>query len=343
MVTFRCVLFMVLLATVASAQVDQVVQTHVESGLLHGTVLVADRGEIVHESACGLADAAWDQPNDLDTRFKIYSMTKQFTAVLVLQQAAAGKLRLDDTVSEHLPWFDEELGDRITIHQLLCHTSGIQEAPRSQMPMFVEGLPDESIPQYLSAGLGFEPGSQFEYSGLAGFTILAAILEAVTVQTYDSLLRDRILDPLGMGDTVYLDYQKLVPSKAEDYRRDDDGYRYRLQPYFIWANGASSLVTTARDLLKWDRGLRDETLLPAVWRDLLFTPHIEVPNGAYGYGFYLWTEHRTDPPRHFAYHAGGGSCGMVMDLDRDLTVVMLNNVLAPNVIGACFDVIEALD
>lgn len=326
----------------AASPADPVIQKHVDSGLLHGSALVAVDGQVVHQSACGVADAAWHQPNTEATRFKIYSMTKQFTAVLVLKQAAAGKLDLQDTVSEHLPWFRRDLGERITIHQLLCHTSGIQQVPRSQMPLLCELLADEAIPLYLSAGLAFEPGSRFEYSGLAGYTILAAILEAVTMQTYDSLLRQQILEPLGMDQSAYLDHHRVIAGKAEDYHRDDDGYQHRLQPYFVHANGASSLVTTTGDLLRWTRALRGEELLPARWRDLLFEPHMETPNGAYGYGFYLWEETRTDPPRRFAWHGGGGSCGMVMDLDREVTVIMLNNVPARQVVNAAFEAIGAL-
>ncbi len=337
------------LAFTASAQtipaVDALVQRHAEAGDLHGAVLAAEAGEIVHESACGLADASWDIPNTPDTRFKIYSMTKQFTAVLVLQQAAAGTIDLDATIVDYLDWYPDDPGRRVTIHQLLCHTHGIPGPAPGVMPYLVEEPTDVAITRYFSQQPRFEPGSRFEYSGLAGYTILGAVLEAVTGRTYQELLREKILEPAGMNDTIYLDYHAVVPGKAEDYVPGEHGLEPRWQTYFAHANGASSMVSTVRDLLRWDRALRGDLLLPPAWRDRLFTTQVELPSGehSYGYGFYLWTIDEGPRAGRYAHHGGGGSCLIIRGLDVDRTVIMLNNIWVSQLAEIGMRIMQAMD
>src|ERR1700690_2914883 len=124
-------------ANSAALRIQQIMKTRSDAGDFSGTVLVAREGRILYDGAFGLANKEWDIPNDLRTKFEIGSMTKQFTALLVLQFVNEGKIRLDGHLSDYLPYYRQETGRRVTISQLLSHTSGVPNF--IQAPGFLDG------------------------------------------------------------------------------------------------------------------------------------------------------------------------------------------------------------
>ena len=163
-------------------------------------MLVAHEGRILYEQAFGYANFEWKIPNDLQTKFEIGSITKQFTSMLVLQFVNEGKIKLDGHVSDYLPYYRKDTGNRITISELLSHTSGVPDFIRA--PGFLEGTGSRTkyrvkdfAQEYCSGNLEFEPGTSFNYSN-SGYFLLGAILEQVSGRSYEQLVKDRIFTPL---------------------------------------------------------------------------------------------------------------------------------------------------
>ena len=211
-------------------------------------------------------------------------MTKQFTAMLILQQVNDGKIRLEGHISDYLPYYRKDTGSRVTVSQLLSHTSGVPNF--ANVPGFFEGgaswVSDsvkEFVEKYCSADLQFDPGTKFEYSN-SGYFLLGAILEQVTGRTYEQLLTERIFAPLGMKDSGYAHAKSVLPHRASGYERTPTGLQNARCYDMSIPFAAGAVYSTVRDLLLWDEALYGERLLPARLRDLLFKPNLE----GYGYG-----------------------------------------------------------
>lgn len=267
------------------AQIDDVVRSHSVAGDFSGTVLVAREGKILYENAFGLANREWNVPNDLQTKFEIGSMTKQFTALLVLQFVNEGKISLDGHISDYLPYYRKDTGMRVSVRELLDHTSGIPDFLR--VLGFLDGpasrirySPREFAEKYCSGDLLFEPGTKFEYSN-SGYFLLGAILEQISHESYEELLKERIFDPLGMKDSGYTRTETILPHRAAGYERSPDGFRNARYYDMSIPFAAGALYSTAGDLLLWDQALYGTQLLPAHLRDLLFKPNLEN----YGFGW----------------------------------------------------------
>jgi len=140
------------------------------------------------------------------------------------------------------------------------------------------------------------------------------------------VLQEKILDPLGMENSVYLDYRSLIKNKASDYTRNGDNIEYRIQAYHLNAQGASCLVSTVNDLLLWDQALYTDTLLTDENKNLLFTPHVKQHAPYYyGYGWYLADIKIGGETKRIQYHTGGGTSIIFRSVSDRHTVIMLNN------------------
>ena len=245
-------------------------------GLFDGAVLVADHGEVVFEKGYGEADRAWHVPNAPDTRFRIGSVTKQFTAALILQLVEEGKMRLDAPISAYLPDYPAEPGRRITVRHLLTHTSGLPNY--TSLPGFMQDrarnpyTPAELIGLFSGLPLEFEPGSQFRYSN-SGYIVLGALVEAVTGRPYDEVLQERLLTPLGLADTGYEHNADVIERMAHGYTRF--GNRYANAPYLDTSvpYAAGMLYATVRDLFRWTAALHaGKPFRNAATLDTMLTP-----------------------------------------------------------------------
>jgi CubicO group peptidase (beta-lactamase class C family) len=310
-----------------AANIDDIVIRYAKSGDIHGTVLVAEKGAVLYSKAFGLANMEWDIPNKADTRYRIYSMSKQFTAFLVMQLVAADKLDLKKPIADYLPYYRKDVADQVTVHHLLTHTHGIAEHYQ-RLPAFLVTEPtQELVEKYFSNELDFQPGTNFKYSGLLGYILLGAIIESVTGKPYEEVLQANILDPVGMENTTYLDYRKLIKNRASDYLRTKKGFEHRIQAYPIHADGASCLVSAVGDLLLWDQALYSNTLLSEKYQNMIFTPHVtQHAPYYYGYGWYIADLDIGGQKKRIFYHTGGGTCIIFRVIEDQQTVIILNNL-----------------
>ncbi|MBX3728329.1 MAG: beta-lactamase family protein [Candidatus Sumerlaeia bacterium] len=268
-----------------AADIEVLLDAYNREGLFNGIAMVADDGRVIFEKSYGYANEEWGMRPDRHTKFRLASITKQFTALMILQLAEEGKLSLDDTITKHLPWYRQDTGSRITIHQLLTHTSGIPNY--SDFSGFFSTGPSrmhyemrEFVEKYCSNDLASEPGESYAYCN-SGYYILGAILEEIEGKPWEQVVDERIAQRGGMPDTGAYSHTRLMPRRAQGYRRDSDG---TLQPtghqdMTIW-RAAGSMYSTGQDMLQWDRALRENLLLGAEWKEKMFSRQ----RGSYGYG-----------------------------------------------------------
>ena len=321
------------LAADEAARVDAYIARYHQLGLFNGSALVADHGVPILKKGYGLANMEWNIPNAPDTKFRLGSITKQFTAALVLQMVEQGKMDLNAPISRYLPNYPAATGDRIIMHQLLNHTSGIPgytELPQFGAIMREPRRPEEFLSFFSGLELLFEPGTKFSYNN-SGFFILGAILEKLTGQTYEQLLRERIFDPAGMKDSGYDSTHPLIARRAAGYDSTLDGYRNTTYIDMTQPYSAGSLYSTAEDLFLWDQALYSDKILKPASKQKMFTPGLSE----YGYGVNIRKSVVT------TMEHGGGINGFNTIISRDLEprrlVVLLNNTggapLEPMTVG----------
>src|SRR5687768_14695514 len=212
----------VALAQDRAAKIQEVLALAHKYRQFNGAVLVAENGKVVYRGAFGMANIEWGIPNTPDTKFRLGSITKQFTAMLTLQLVEQGKIKLDGKVSDYLPDYRKDIGEKVTVHHLLTHTSGIPSytgqpgffANVSRNPYKVSDF----VKQYRSGNLEFEPGTKYAYTNY-GYFLLGAIIERVTGKSYEQALKEMIFDKVGMKDTGYDLHDPLLQKRASGYAK----------------------------------------------------------------------------------------------------------------------------
>ncbi len=311
-------------------KIDSLMKQYYDYGQFNGSVLVADKGKIIYEKGFGMANMEWSIPNQPDTKFRIGSVTKQFTATLVLQLVEEGKIKLDAKLSDYLPDYRKDTGDKITIHQLLNHTSGIPSYT-SNPEFFPKHSRDaygvaDFVKKFASGDLEFEPGSKYSYNNSA-YTVLGAIIEKVTGKTYETVLTERIFAPVGMTNSGYDRHATLLQKRASGYQKRSDGYVNA--PYLDMSlpYSAGSIYSTVADLYKWDQSLYEDKILSAASKKLMFTPGLS--NYGYGVGISDQPIGKTEEKTRIIAH-GGGINGfnslLTRAVDKRQTVIILDNV-----------------
>jgi CubicO group peptidase (beta-lactamase class C family) len=275
-------------STSKAERISQLVSTYEKYGYFNGTILVAEDGKVIYAKGVGEANMESHKPNTTQTKFDIASITKQFTAALVLQQAAARKIRLDAAVSEYLPWYRKDTGARISIEQLLRHTSGLP--PDFDAPEFGDGEaaarqaePQPFAEKVCQLALVSEPGTKWNYSN-CGYILLGLVLERVTGKPFEVLLQKQLLQPLGMNDSGMDRNNLQALGGASGYRRHA-GPHYTAGPYIdhghIFSGG--SMYSTVEDLFRWNQALSTSALFSKDLREKIFTPGL----GNWGYGWFV--------------------------------------------------------
>lgn len=313
-----------------ATQIDELMKKYYDYGQFNGAILVAEKGKVVYAKGLGLANMEWSMPNQPDTKFRIGSITKQFTATLILQLVEEGKLKLDGKITDYLTDYRKDTGDRVTIHHLLNHTSGIPSyTSRPDFRTAIMRNPykiTDFVKQLTSGDLEFEPGSKFSYNN-SGYVLLGAIIEKVTGKSYETVLTERILKPLGMTNSGYDSTSPLLPKRASGYEKRPSGYVNA--PYLDMSlpYAAGSIYSTVEDLYKWDQALHEGKILSAESRKLMFTPGLSN----YGYGIRITDETigKSELKTKIIGH-GGGINGfnslLTRAVDKGQTVVILDNI-----------------
>jgi len=285
-----------------AAAIQKLCKATAETGLFSGAVLVADKGEVIFKQAFGMANHEWNIPNTTDTKFRIASVSKQFCTMLVMQLVQEGKVKLDDTISKHLPYYRKDTGDKITLHHLMSHQSGIKDFTSSfDYRAVISRLsipPDEFIKLHCSGDLANEPGTIYSYCN-AGYCILGRIIEKVTRKSFPQNLQERIFAPLGMKNSGFDLNQTVIEKRASGYTYGPFGLENAAFINMGSTPGASgALYSTVEDMFLWDRGLYTDQLLEKKYRDLMFTPNRDVPEvkaaggrpqSNYGYGWQIYS------------------------------------------------------
>jgi CubicO group peptidase (beta-lactamase class C family) len=303
-------------------RMDELVDAYAANETFNGVILVARKGEVIYQKAVGYRNAEAKTRHDAGSIFQIGSITKQFTAAIIMQLQEEGKLSVTDKLSKYFPGFAN--GDRITIAQLLSHTSGLYNYTNDTVLMRSDVTkhytPAEMIDIFRRYKPDFEPGTGWNYSN-TGYSLLGYIIEKVEGKPYEQVARQRIFQPLGMSRSGF-DFTRLsAEEKAQGYFTLAGGVA-RKAPIVdsTIAHAAGAMYSTAGDLLKWERAVSNGKLLkPASWKEV-FTP---VRN-KYGYGWGIDTLFGRDMAAH-----SGGIHGFTSYLIRfpkeELVVIAIDN------------------
>jgi len=313
------------------ARMEQVIQSYTANRQFMGSVLVAKGTEVLLSKGYGSANLEWDVPNSPATKFRLGSITKQFTAASILLLQERGKLNVEDPVKKYMAdapaaW------DKITIYNLLTHTSGIPSF--TSFPEYAKWepfatTPAEAVARFRDKPLDFAPGEKWSYSN-SGYLLLGYLIEKVTGGSYEKFVREDIFTPLGMHDSGYDSNSAVIAHRAAGYTLGNDGLENAGFVHMTIPFSAGSLYSTTEDLLKWEQGLFGGKLLSAASLKTMTTPF----KNDYACGLFVETKDGRKAIQH-----GGGIEGFNTQLtyypDDRLTVVVLGNVngVAPSEIA----------
>jgi CubicO group peptidase (beta-lactamase class C family) len=327
-------------AQVSSTQIDEVFSSLKSSSAPGAAVLVVRHGHVVFRQGYGVTDLRL-HPIEPNTNFRLASFTKQFTATCIMLLVHDGKLHYDDHLTDIFPEFPA-YGKAITIRNLLNHTSGLPDYEDLLIAKY-PNTPEGKIPQILDAGVlqlleqqsrgKFPPGSEWQYSN-SGYAVLAMVVEKVSGKPFGQFLHDRIFTPLKMNNTLaYEKGKNEVPHRAYGHTKEKDALRETDQSPTSAVLGDGGIYSSIDDLAKWDRALRNHTLLTAAEMQPALAPvqptahPAKFPSGkpvSYGFGWFL------DPYQgHKRMSHNGETLGFLTTIQRfpddDLTIIVLEN------------------
>lgn len=308
-------------------KIDRLMTTYNRLGQFNGTILVAENGKIIYNKGFGLANMQWKIANRPDTKFLLASVSKQFTAMLVLQLVDKGLVSFNGKISDYLQYYPKQSGDKITILHLLTHTSGIPDITNlpdfDQKYSYQHFTAKEFLTLFDSLPLDFQPGTEFNYSN-CGYSVLAAIIEAVTNKSYGQVLKENITMPLGMKNTGYSSNKVVVNKYANGYQWAAlDGYINAAYFDNSISIGAGGIYSTVDDMYLWDQALYTNKLVSDSLKQKMFTPY----KNNYGYGFSIrkWENPNTKDSLTFIEH-GGANAGfntLIFRSVKDKNLILL--------------------
>ncbi len=315
-------------------KIDQYISRSVENGYA-GSILVAKEGEILLSKGYGWANKEHNIPNQSQTLFNIGSVTKQFTAAAILKLMENGKLSVSNTLEDYFSMVPADK-QQITIHQLLTHTSGI--SPQTGGFRYDTATKGQFVEEAFAAELLYPPGTRHTYAN-ANYIFLAAIIEAVSQQEYESFLREHFWKPLQMNDTGYKSngardeqlahgyYFNVVDGTWADWGTTQDHLPQEAHWYSI---GKGDLYASVEDLYKWDVALREYKVLKKETIQLMemaYVPENDEKTSFYGYG---WAIFNSAKGSKIVTHNGSNGiyfADVIRDMDNDIVVIVLSNVI----------------
>jgi CubicO group peptidase (beta-lactamase class C family) len=305
---------------------EREIESRVSSGQFMGSVLVARDGRILLSKGYGKPDLDWQIPNSPTTKFRLASVTKQFTAACILLLAERGKLKIDDPVNMYVPdapatW------EPITIFNLLTHTSGLHDFmnDRDNIALsYTPTRPEQLIGRFRDKPLEFPPGSSWRYSN-SNYVVLGYLIEKLSGESYARFVQDNIFSPVGMKDSGYDSTTAVIEQRATGYMRGASGPTKA--PYYdnSVVYSAGGLYSTTQDLLKWEEALFGGKVVSPASLARMTTPFRA------GYAFGLMVRHAPNGDR-IIFH-GGRTEGFTADLEyiraEKIVVVALANIDTP--------------
>jgi CubicO group peptidase (beta-lactamase class C family) len=309
-------------------RIDALMEKYLEYGQFNGSLLVAEGGRLLLKKGYGYANFEWEIPCAPDTKFRIGSITKQFTSMLIMRHVEKGEIGLDDPLMKYLPAYPKEQG-KVTVRHLLNHTSGIPSytgimdirSNRSFYPL------DSLIAVFSARPLEFDPGTRYRYNN-SGYVLLGAILEKVTGRSYEQLLREEILEPLGMENTGYDHAEPIITRRAAGYDRTG-GLRNTQFVDMSLPYAAGAMYSTVEDLFRWDRALYADRLISEKSKAEYFKPGL---NG-YAFGWVIGTIRlgRSADSVETISHGGGinGFSTLIVRIPAQQHLIVLFNNTGP--------------
>jgi len=292
-----------------------------------GAVVIAVRkGQVIYKKAAGMADMELNVAIKPDMIFRLGSITKQFTAVAILQLAAQGKISLQDDIKKYMP--DLPFTETITVEHLLHHTSGIKSY--TDKPDFFSNLrldksPMEVINLTSKDSLEFKPGSKWDYNN-TGYVMLGYIIQKVSGQTYEDYVQQYLFKPAGMTNSYYGSEKRIIPNRVKGYGKAGTNFLNSEYISMTLPYAAGSLLSTVEDLWKWNKALYSYRLIKKEWLDRALTPYT-LPDGKstnYGYGLSFANVQGSKTIEH-----GGGIPGFSTDAvylpKEDVFVAVFSN------------------
>jgi len=310
------------LAQDAAARMEELVQSYVTAKQFMGSVLVSQQGKILLSKGYGSANLEWEIPNSPSTKFRLASVTKQFTAASILLLEERGKLKVEDPVKKYMAdapaaW------DKITIFHLLTHTSGIPNFtsfPDYRSTRATPATPESLVARFRNKPLEFQPGEKWNYSN-SGYVLLGYLIEKISGQSYAEFVLQNIFNPLGMKDSGYDSNSAIIAHRAAGYTPAvkgpvNAGFVHTTIPF-----SAGALYSTTEDLLKWEQGLFGGKVLSSASLEKMTAPF----KRDYAFGLEVSTNHGYKVIEH-----DGGTEGFNTQLsyypDDKLVVAVLGNL-----------------
>jgi CubicO group peptidase (beta-lactamase class C family) len=308
-----------------SGRMDQVVQSFASAKTFMGSVLVARGGDVLFSKGYGLASLEWDIPNSPQTKFRLGSITQQFTAAAILLLEERGRLKVEDPVRKYLPdapaaW------EKITIFNLLTHTSGIPDLSGFPDYFQIQPLPitpERLVARFRDKPLEFTPGEHWHYS-TSGYLLLGYLIEKISGESYEAFVKENLFSPVGMNDSGYDSSSAIISHHASGYIPSRDGPLPAGFVHMSVAFSAGGLYSTTGDLLRWEQGLFGGRVLSRASLQKMTTPFKE--DYAFGLSVRVVDGHRL------IEHGGdieGFNAHLAYYPDDRVTVVVLANLSGP--------------
>lgn len=287
----------------------------------NGAVLVMQKGKTIYKKAFGMADREWNIANTVNTKFRIGSVTKQFTAACILQLAEQGKLSLDDKLSKYIP--DYPKGDSITTHMLLNHTSGIKNYtdlpsfwPKAILPL----SHDSMIALFKNQPLDFSPGSKWNYSN-SGYFLLGVIVEKASGKNFSDYVLENVIKKAGLKNTAMDNVDSVLLFRAKGYSKNSQNFWEHAMPISMEGPySAGAMYSTVDDLYAWTKALVANKIITAESVKKMTTPYMD--NYGYGIGIDSLKTHRR-----IAHSGGipGFSSYLSFFPDDDICIAVISN------------------
>lgn len=305
-----------------SAKVDELFDTVIKPDTPGAAVIVIQNGNILHKNGYGLANLELDVPVAPNTKFRLCSLSKQFTAMAIMQLYDRGLLNLDDTIIKYLPEYVK--WEKVTIRHLLNHTSGITSFPKPkswQEPYTFEKM----IETFKDEPLEFPPGERFSYCN-NGYDVMAYLIEKVTGKCYEAYMKDNIFQPTGMIDSGCDYCTPITKNRASGYAFKDGKLE---NPYFYDTSlliASGGLYSTVEDMYLWDQALYTDKLVKQSTLEQAFIPGTLNDGSKTSYGF-GWMIHDYFGLRELDHLGGqpGFSTYIGRYIDVHFTIVILSN------------------
>lgn len=291
------------------------------------TALVYKDGKVLYRNAVGMANLELGVAMKAINVIEIGSITKQFTAVGVLMLMEQGKLSVDDEITKFIPDYPTN-GKKITVHNLLNHTSGIKSytGMESFMTMARQDMtPTELIGHFKNEPIDFDPGEEWKYNN-SGYIILGHIIEVVSEKPYAEFIEENIFKPLGMKSSYYGSMTQLIPNRATGYSPAENGWRNSNYLSLTLPYAAGSLMSTVDDMLLWHKAIHNNTLLKPESKMKAFT-NTKLNNGDptnYGYGWMMNEINGSPSIEHGGGIFGFTTSGIYVPSDNLYVIVLTN-------------------